>query len=320
MKRLLKRFAKRALLRIHEIGLRLNLVILPKHYYVPIPDLHELRRNRARWARRSPMLGIETDPEGQLRRLRALVKPFQAEYLANDAHRRATQGDFGPGFGPVEAQALHGMIRALKPKRVVEIGSGVSTYCMLAALERNAAEGAAGRMICIEPHPRPWLRAAPVEFIEAPLQDADLALFESLAAGDLLFVDSSHTVRVDGDVNLIVLEVLPRLASGVVVHFHDITFPYDFQRDADRTVFQWMETAMLHAFLIGNRRFEILFCLSQLHYDRPEGLRELFPEYRPQPGESGLRAVIGGRRDDFADDSREDHFPSSLYLRVTDAS
>src|SRR5579883_1041278 len=153
MKRLLKRFAKRALLRLHEIGLKLNLVILPKHYYVPIPDLHELRRNRARWARRSPMLGVETDPEPQLRRLRALVQPFQAEYLANDPHKRATQGDFGPGFGPVEAQALHGMIRALKPKRIIEIGSGVSTYCMLAALERNAAEGAAGRMICIEPHP-----------------------------------------------------------------------------------------------------------------------------------------------------------------------
>ena len=101
-----------------------------------------------------------------------------------------------------------------------------------------------------------------------------------------------------------------------MVHVHDIFLPYDYPRDVLRFCFQWQETALLHAFLIGNRNVEILFCLSQLHYARPGVLREVFPEYLAQPAENGLRSAGSAL---FFDDS-EDHFPSSLYLRVRSAS
>lgn len=136
-------------------------------------------------------------------------------------------------------------------------------------------------------------------------------LFESLEENDVLFIDSSHTVKPGGDVNFLVLEVLPRLASGVVVHFHDINFPYDYPRDILKTFFPASESSLLQAFLAFNRRFQIIFCLSLLHYERPHVLREVFPEYQPQKGRDGLR-------EDHvpAFSMPAGHFPSSIWLRV----
>src|SRR4030095_8150769 len=129
--------------------------------------------------------------------------------------------------------------------------------------------------------------------------------FADLGEGDLLFIDSSHVVQVGSDVNHIVLEVLPRLRKGVIVHFHDIYLPYDYNRGfLDRITFP-LETSLVHAYLIGNRAIEMIACLSLLHYDRREGLRELFPDYNPQNDADGLFAPGGGR-----------HFPSSLWLRT----
>lgn len=303
----LRTVTKRAAVWFHEAGLHLGIMVLPKHYYVPIPDLHELRRTRSRWARRSAMYGVHVDLDGQVRELHRLVLPFEEEYRGNDAFHSATAGACGPGFGYIEAQALHGVIRGLKPRRVIEIGSGVSTYCMLAASGYNAVEGAPAQITCIEPYPSPWLKGAPVALMRERVEDVDAAVFDELDEGDLLFVDSTHTVRTGGDVVRIVLEILPRLRPGVVVHFHDIYFPYDFQRDADRSIFQWMETALLHAFLIDNARASILFCLSHLHYDRPDVLRRVFPEYTPEADADGLRVERH---------ETQQHFPSSLYLVI----
>ena len=310
VKKRLRTGSKHAFLQLHEASSRLGFFVLPKHYYVPIPDLRELRRTRDRWARRSEMLGVGVDLDAQQRHLETLVKPFEAEYRANSAYAKAVSGAFGPGFGHIEAQALHGFIRGAKPRRIIEVGSGVSTYCMVEAVAQNEEEGVAASITCVEPYPSTWLRNAPVHLTECRVEGVDIALFETLQAGDLLFVDSTHTVRVGGDVMRIILEILPRLRPGVFVHFHDIFFPFDFQRDADRSIFQWMETALLHAYLIGNVDVEILFCLSQLHYDRPSVLSEVFPDYRPEMGVNGLRA---------SDEGNDRHFPSSIYLRTVGA-
>jgi hypothetical protein len=124
----------------------------------------------------------------------------------------------------------------------------------------------------------------------------------------VLFIDSSHIVRAGGDVNHVILEVLPRLAPGVLVHFHDIYLPYDYQRDLLQTFLHNNETSLLRAFLIFNARFRILFSLSMLHYDCPAGLREVFPEYRRQSDRNGLR-------DEHFDP--QEHFPSSTWLVST---
>ncbi|WP_338000825.1 class I SAM-dependent methyltransferase [Candidatus Methylacidiphilum fumarolicum] len=128
---------------------------------------------------------------------------------------------------------------------------------------------------------------------------------------DLLFIDSSHVVKAGGDVNFLILEVLPRLREGVVVHFHDIYFPYDYPRDLLKTFFPSTESSLLHAFLAFNHRFRIIFCMSLLHYKCPKVLTEVFPEYIPQGGQDGL---VEERVAAFT--TPPGHFPSSIYLRV----
>lgn len=187
------------------------------------------------------------------------------------------------------------------------MGSGVSTHCMLRALRQNEADGHAGsHMTCIEPNPSTPLEAlaaeGAIELLPEPVQGVDMDRFEALEAGDLCFIDSSHAVKPGSDVNHLILEVLPRLRAGVIVHFHDIYLPYDYPRDVLRTLYHWQETALLRAFLIGNAGVDILFSLSQLHYDAPDK-REVFPEYEPQADVDGMATEHSG------------HFPASTYLR-----
>jgi hypothetical protein len=304
---------KTVLLEVYRIGLRFNVVILPNRFDTGVPDLNILARTKDTWTARSDMAGIHWDAGEQEQLLCQVMLPFQDEYRENQAYRDATRAARGPGFGAVEAQALHGFLRHYQPRKVIEVGSGVSTSCMLAASRLNRENGGREQnILCVEPYPRDWLRSAPVELIEKPVQQVSLEVFQSLEAGDFLFIDSSHTIQTGGDVNYLVLEVLPRLKPGVLVHFHDINFPYDYPRDALTALGTCQENALLHAFLAGNPRFGVLFCLSLLHYDRPDTLRRVFPEYTPQANEQGLRSnsypAFGEIRE---------HFPSSLYLAVT---
>jgi len=292
---------------LYEAGLRLNLIILPKSYYVPIADSAELRRSRE-WMRQSSLLGIDFDLDEQVKRLREICAPYRDEYRENPHFLEASGGGFGLGYGYIEAQALHSVVRWLKPSRIIEVGSGISTYCMLQASLLNERDtGQKTLFTCIEPYPSHWLLGAPVELIRRRVEHVEPSLFEQLGPNDLLFIDSSHTVKIGGDVPFLYLEVLPRLHEGVTVHIHDIYLPYNYQRDADRTLYQWMETAFLQAFLMFNKSFAIEVCLSHLHYQRRDALRDIFPEYEPQMDNEGL-----------ANDGRggtEGHFPASIYIR-----
>ena len=313
MKRRLKDALKRGLFYLYRLGTRLGVHVMPVHYYSPVPNIIELERNRDAWARRSGLPGIAINTDEQLARLREICTPYVDEYAGNAAYREAVAAAYGPGYGYVEAQVLHAVIRHLKPKRIVEVDSGVSTHCMQRALEMNRKEGRHdSTMTCIEPFPSARLRQTPtIELIEERVQSVPVDVFRRLGDGDFLFIDSSHAVRTGSDVNNLVLEVLPVLAPGVTVHFHDIYLPYDYQRDVLKTFLHWSETSLLRAYLTYNERISILFCLSLLHYDRQDGLRELFPEYDPAPGADGLNP------DSFRpfEEARK-HFPSSIYLRT----
>lgn len=315
MTRWLHRFMFRHRMLIHRLGLRVGLRIAPNHYYSPMINLDDLRAARSCWAKRRHLTGIHVDRDAQAVILREWCLPYQDEYRDNATYIRATNDQYGPGYGPIEAQALHATLRTLKPRRIIEIGSGVSTACMLDALDRNDADGSPAALTCIEPHPSDAIRTRAkdgrITLIEKPVQGVDDACFDSLQAGDVLFVDSTHVVQTGSDVNHIVLEILPRLAEGVVIHFHDITLPYDHPPDALRSVFHWQETALLRGWLTHNARVEILFCMSLLHHDAPEVLRVVFPGYNPMPLVDGL---LPDDAEDFSSQSR--HFPSSMWLRI----
>lgn len=306
MNRQLKVAAKGLLFKAHEHAMRMGVVLLPKHYYLPIADVAELSRTKDVWASRSSMHGIDIDIARQAATLNSIVAPFEPEYRGNTAMKEAVAKGFGLGFGYIEAQCLHGVLRWLKPKRMIEVGSGVSTHCAITASRLNAADGRATEITCIEPYPSAYLRASrDIRLISRKVQELHPSEFDILERGDLLFIDSSHAVKPGGDVLYLYLKVLPRLNQGVVVHIHDIYFPYLYQRDILETLFQWTETALLEALLTNNARLTILFSLSMLHYDAQDELRKVFPEYSPAPDTHGL-----------ASQHVKGHFPSSIYLQT----
>lgn len=303
---------RRPFLTVHRMGLRLGIQLVPDHYYSSVANIDKLRKTWKVWAKKSELPGISINLEEQVKNLKTICGPFKNEYVGNRNFREAVSRHFGPGFGYIEAQALHCVIRHYKPRKIVEVGSGVSTFCSLKATEINKKEnGQDSEIICIEPYPSKGLRALKgIQIIQKEVQTLPYEVFTELKERDVLFIDSSHAVKPASDVNYLILEVLPRLHRGVIVHFHDIFLPYDHQRDVLTNYFQWSETSLLRAFLINNSRVKIVFCLSLLHYDRQTSLKEVFPEYRPQRDSNGLTYGIYEPFEETAD-----HFPASLYLQ-----
>jgi hypothetical protein len=128
-------------------------------------------------------------------------------------------------FPRLDAAAAYAIVRATRPRRIVEVGSGHSTRFLARAA---ADEGLPTRITAIDPEPRASLAGLGLVFMKQPVQSVDAGLFASLEAGDILFIDSSHQVKPGSDVAFLLEQALPRLASGVRVHFHDIFLPDDY--------------------------------------------------------------------------------------------
>jgi len=156
------------------------------------------------------------------------------------------------------------MIRHFQPRLIIEVGSGFSSLVAAEAIAKNKNSA----LICIEPFPLDFLRQGfrgLHSLIEKKAEDIELDFFSQLESGDILFIDSSHTVKIGGDVNYLFLEVLPRLKPGVIVHVHDIFLPFDYRRDwvMDELRF-WSEQYLLQAFLSFNSEFEVLMANAYL--------------------------------------------------------
>ncbi len=285
---------------------RLGVHLLPKHYYTPVSDYAWLRANKDAWVGRAPLVGIHWDLDAQMAWLAEICRPYYHEVAGLHLHREMQH--YGPGFGPIESQVVHCIVRALAPPRIVEIGSGASTAGMLHAASLNEREGRTpSRITCIEPFPKPALRAlADVTHVEQRCQTVPSAVFAQLQSGDLLFIDSSHAVKVGSELMRIYLDVIPRLPSGVVIHIHDVCLPYLYPPTALLDYFGWQETPLLLALLTNNDRLGVLACLSALHHDHPDALAALLTDYHPLPLVDGLAAS----------NDAPGHFPSSLWLRT----
>lgn len=295
---------------LHDLflaGQRLGLDILPRHFYSAIPDIHELGRNEL-WKKPSSMVGVGgTDIESQLRFLGECCLPLQERLQQGGIHEYACRENGEGGYGFVEAEFLFCFIATKRPKRIVQVGSGVSTAVILLAAKEA---GYVPEVVCIDPYPTGYLtRMAErklIDLIPEKAQQVDLNVLTGLDAGDLLFIDSTHAMRPGSEVNRIILEVLPRLPSGCFVHFHDIYFPYDYQSSVLTTLFFAGESTLLQAFLINNRRCSIAVSLSMLHHSCPQRMQSVLRNYLPAVMNHGLHKVKGG----------SGHFPSATYLSV----
>ena len=287
---------------------RLGVHILPKHYYTPVPDYHWLKKNKHAWMGRAQLTGIHWDLDEQLEWLTHLCTPYYDEVAGLDFFEQACRSAVGPGFGAIESQVLHCFVRAVAPSRIVEIGSGVSTACMMNAVELNRKEGReVSNITCIEPNPRKaFSKIQNIHHVRDYCQTVPQSIFDQLESGDLLFIDSSHSVKLGSDVNRIYLDIIPKLGPGVFIHIHDISLPYLYQRSALSHYFGRQETSLLLALLINNAHLSVLACLSALHYDRAGQLVSLLRDFEPRESIEGLNK----------DSSPDGHFPNSLWLRT----
>ena len=191
------------------------------------------------------------------------------------------------------------MIRHFKPKRIFEIGSGNSTYLSAQAVLKDKEDnGHKCELIAVEPYPNDVLKAGfpgLSELISTKIQDIPLSEFNKLKENDILFIDSSHVLKIGSDVQYEYLEILPRLNKGVIVHLHDIFLPAEYPREWVLKDYRfWTEQYLLQAFLAFNDNFEVLWAGSYIHLKHPDKLEAAFSSYKRDerlPGSFWIRKI-----------------------------
>ncbi|MDO9407668.1 class I SAM-dependent methyltransferase [Patulibacter sp.] len=281
---------------LQRTGGALGFDVVRRDFYSPVPDWRA--EPPARWSTPSAMPGVAFDLDAQRATFEQDLAPRFPEFTppvepgADPAEYHYANGF----FGPLDADVLHAVIRWAAPGRVVELGSGHSTTVIAAAAAKNAADGSPLRHDVYDPFAREELRtairaSADLHLVSAV--DVPLARFEELEAGDVLFVDTTHTVKLGSDVNFVILEVLPRLRPGVLVHIHDIFLPWEYPKAwfSDLEVY-WAEQYLLQAYLSGNDRYEVVLGNAALAREHPDVVARAVPQmaHAFNPGSMWLRA------------------------------
>lgn len=236
------------------------------HFYSPVIDVAQVEASARRiWPAQPEVLGIDFRHESHIALLREVFPRYICDYdypaTPPDPEHPHAFVDANPAFAWLDSRALFVLLRHWAPRQVIEVGSGYSTLLM-ADVNRRYLGGKA-RIVSIEPYPPAFLSPLPegvAELIALPVQEVPMERFEALEAGDVLFIDSSHVCKTGSDVNHLVFEVLPRLAAGVHVHFHDIFLPQDYPREWVLNLgLYWNEQYLLRALLMHSRAFRVTF-------------------------------------------------------------
>jgi hypothetical protein len=242
-----------------------KLFVPPGHFYSPIVDPVEADRYlTSKEAHPAPesLPGIALDRAAMVRTWQNLL-PFLASIPFPGPKGPHLRYYFdNPAYSWGDGSVLHAMLRLHSPKRLIEIGSGWSSACALDTVERSL-DGACD-LTFIDPYPQ-LLRdilgdaTSRVHILEMPVQQVRLSVFEALEAGDILFVDSTHVVRTGSDVCFELFEILPRLAPGVLVHIHDMFWPFEYSRQwVVQENRSWNELYAVRAFLSYNDSWRII--------------------------------------------------------------
>jgi predicted O-methyltransferase YrrM len=279
--------------RCREMLLKRGVFPIAKHYYEPLFTAADLRYPLAE-PRDLP--GIDWNVEEQLGILEAFAFNDELRDIPSKPGAELAFHFGNENFGSGDAEYLYNIIRLKKPGRILEVGSGYSTLMAMRALRKNREENPAHtcRHTCIEPYEMPWLEQTGVSVVRKKVEETSLDLFLELAENDLLFIDSSHVIRPQGDVLFLYLQVLPRLRPGVIVHIHDIFTPRDYLESwVLEEVRFWNEQYLLEAMLTGSADWKIIGALNYLHHRHYKALARACPYLSPsrEPGSIYIQKV-----------------------------
>jgi predicted O-methyltransferase YrrM len=258
-----------------NMNLKRNSCFPPGHFYSTIISVEDVKkRQNDVWSKENidGIKGVNLNVDEQIE----LVNQFEQYYSEipftenkNSNNRYYFENEF---YSYTDAIFLHSMIRHFKPKQIIEIGSGFSSAVMLDTNELFFENSI--NLTFIEPYTdrlKSLLKVndyAATTIIENDVQNVGIETFEKLKSGDILFIDSTHVVKTGSDVNYIFFEILPKLKSGVLIHFHDIFYPFEYPRDWVFAGRNWNEDYFLKAFLMYNSDFEIKLFSHYLHKHR----------------------------------------------------
>lgn len=254
----------------------------PGHFYSPIPDREEVRGREERiFSIPKELPGIDLNEQGQLRLLDELASFYPDMPFAEEKKPGLRYHFNNVAFCHTDAVILYSVLRWLRPKRLIEVGSGFSSAVSLDTNELFL--GGSMEFTFIEPFPE-TLNSLLTEkdrhkaaLVHKPLQEVELDLFRELKAGDVLFIDSTHVSKTGSDVNYIFFEILPVLASGVWVHFHDIMYPFEYPKEWVYEGRAWNEAYVLRAFLQHNDDYKIRLFNTWLHRFHRDVLEKKMP-------------------------------------------
>lgn len=253
----------------------------PGHFYSPLHSREEAAEALARGGFGPPFGGVDLNEAGQM----ALLEKLAEYYAAQPFPERPAEGRRyyldNPSYGHFDGIMLYSMMRHLRPRRMVEVGSGFSSAAMLDVNQHVL--GGQVRLTFIDPDLRRLHKLLQpgdrdrATLIEKRVQEVPLAVFTELEANDILFIDSSHVSKIGSDVNRLYFDVLPALQAGVHIHIHDVAGNLEYPREWLEEGRAWNEQYLLRAFLMYNRAFEVALFTAWLFDTKNSFFRERMP-------------------------------------------
>lgn len=256
---------------LHFCQKYLGISIVKHDYYSVVPDTEDINSWYEHYQRCNfNILNLKKMEDFG----REVIKAYEAWFTPADYSPTHSLKYFSKNqmFGLTSAKTLFSIIGHFKPERIIEVGSGYSTLVMREALEYFDATD-----ICIlnsfDPHP-------PL-FMDSKVHKQDSRYittweFAELQVNDILFIDTTHVVRTGGEVNNLILEILPQLHKGVLVHFHDIFYPYEYPKEWLLRNRFWNEQYLLQAFLVNNKSYEVLWAENYMREAKLDSFNRCF--------------------------------------------
>jgi hypothetical protein len=273
----------------------LNVGVFPirDHYYEPQFDY---RHPKPDFSKDRHLPGIDWNVFEQLKMLSRFSFAHELAGIPDEKPETLQFYWNNPMFKSGDAEYWYQLIRTIQPKRIFEVGCGNSTLLAIDAIRKNQQDDPnyTCEHICIEPYETPWLEEAGVSVVRRKIEEIELSFFSKLQENDILFIDSSHIIRPQGDVLFEYLELLPSLNPGVIVHIHDIFSPKNYPQSwIEDAVSFWNEQYLLEAFLSDNRSWKIIGALNYLHHNHYEKLKSVAPFLAPkhEPGSFYIQKV-----------------------------